>query len=359
MSKINNGTFSFNPEELTDIKQVIHELVWNNKELRAIHDVEEGVIFDKQIVFAGKVGLMGKAVNGCTPNEIEGVTLTQKFWTPIKEDFRLTHCQANVADQDRLVNQMSKINPDYFNIIEGSNNAIGNFLIAKVIEGFNENLLRKVWFSDKLADTVANSGTLTNGTDKEYFNTFDGLFKQLYTDIAVGSKNHFAIPKNDPSVGINYATQQLEVGDATAILKGLYRGADNRLKTLAGAQILVTQTIWDGYIDDLEATQSTGAGNTQITENGKMNLFYKGIPLVLMSVWDRNLEAYYDNGTIIDRPHRAVFTVPSNIPLATLSSSDFGTVNAFYDQVTRKNFVDGIYSLDAKHLQNYLTAIAS
>lgn len=355
MSKINNGTFSFNPEELKDFSKMIHEIVWNNQDLRAIHDLEEGVVVDKQIVFAGKIGLMGKAISGCTPNEIDGVTLTEKFWTPVKEDFRLTHCNANVDAQDKLVQQMSRINPDFYNVIDGSSNAVGNFLIMKVIEGFNENVLRKIWFNDKLADTVANAGNLTNGTDKEYFNSFDGLFKQLMVNIPVGNERYVEITKN---AAATYVLQELAVGEATDILRAMYKAADNRLKTLSGAQILVTQTIWDGYIDDLEATQSAGAGNTSITEDNKMMLRYKGIPLVLMDFWDRNLEAYFDDGSKLDKPHRAVFTTPSNIPVATLALSDFGDIRAFYVPESNKNYIDGSYSIDAKHLENYLTVAA-
>lgn len=355
MSKIDNGTFSFNPEELKDFSKMIHEIVWNNQELRAIHDLEEGIVWNKQIVFAGNIGLMGKAINGCTPNEISGVELSEKFWTPVKEDFRLSHCNANVDSQDKLVQQMSKINPDFYNVIDGSSNAVGNFLIMKVIEGFNENILRKIWFNDKLADTVANAGNLTNGTDKGYFNSFDGLFKQLMVNIPVGNERYVEITKN---AAATYALQKLVVGEATDILRATYKAADNRLKTLAGAQILVTQTIWDGYIDDLEATQSAGAGNTSITEDNKMMLRYKGVPLVLMAFWDRNIEAYYDDGSKLDKPHRAVFTTPSNIPIATLALSDFGTIRAFFVEDTNMNHIVGAYSIDAKHLENYLTVAA-
>ena len=334
-SAISNGTFSFNPEELKDWSEVIHTLIYQNEELNKIHDIQEGVAFNKQIVFAGKIGLMGKAVTGCTPNEIEGLTLTQKFWNPIKEDFRLTHCQVDVNDQDKLVNQMTKLNPDFYDVVGGSNGVIGNFLVAKVIEGFNENLLRKVWFSDKLADTIANGGELTNGTDKDYFNTLDGLFKQIFAEIPVTAKNYVAIAKN---AGVTYAAQELASGESIAILKEMYKKADSRMRTLPEASFKVTQTIYDGYLNDLEDIQNQGAGNTMINEDGQMVLRYRGIELINMEVWDRNIASFYNDGTVYNKPHRAVLTVPMNIPVATLATSDFGTIDAFYDKVSKKEY---------------------
>ena len=351
MAAINQGTFTFNQEELQDLSQVIHELTFANEELNALHDVQEGIKWNKQIVFAGRIGLMGKAVTGCTPNTIEGVTLTQKTWTPVEEDFRLEHCSTSTDSQNKLINQMSKRNPDFYDIIQGSQSVIGQFLVAKVIEGFVENLLRKVWFSDTAADTVTNGGQLKNGTDKEYFNTFNGLFKQIVTEIPITHRNYVAAPRN---AGADYAAQELQANDAVNTFRAMYKKADSRLKSFPNAQFYVTQSMWDQYLDDLEDKQNQGAGNTMITENGQTTLTYRGFRVIPMEVWDRNIESYYDNGTKFDRPNRAVFTAPMNIPIGTLAKSDFGEVDAFYDKVSKKNYIDGIYSLDAKVLEVYL-----
>ena len=359
MAAINQGAFTFNQEELQDLSQVIHELVYNNEDLRRLHDVQEGVKWNKQIVFAGKIGLMGKAVTGCTPNEIEGVTLTQKTWTPVKEDFRLSHCSTDTDMQNKLVNQMAKMNPDFYDVIQGSQSGIGQFLVAKVLEGFIESLLRKAWFSDTAVDNVANGGVLTDGVDKGYFDTFDGLFKQLFVNIPTTSKYYVEAPRNN---GATFAAQELQPNDAINTLRAMYKKADTRLKGLkggvSGAQFYLTQSMWDCYESDLENIQNQGAGNTAMTENGVTTLTFKGYPVLPMPTWDRNIEAYFNNGTVYDKPNRAVFSTAMNLPLATLAASDFGEVDAFYDKTTKKNYIDGIYSIDVKHLENYLTVVA-
>ena len=354
-SLINNGTFTFNPEELKDWQKVIHELTFNDKELQELHDIETGVKYNQQIVFAGRMGLMGKAVSGCTPNEVGGLTLTEKFWNPIREDFRLTHCSADVNAQDKLVNQMSKMNPDFYNIFEGSQNSVGAFLVERVLSAFKENLLRKAWFNDTAAADITGGGVLTNGTDADYFNTFDGLFKQIFAEVGTGDKNYVEIAKN---AGVDYDGQVLASGDGIAILKAMYKAADSRLKGHADKKFYVTTSIWDAYLDDLEDVQNQGAGNTMITENGQVSLTYRGIPLEQMDFIDRTIEEYEDNGTTYFRPNRAILSIPSNLPIATLATEDWGSLEAFYDMVTKKNYIDGIYTIDAKHLEPYLTVAA-
>ncbi len=354
-SQINNGTFTFNQEELQDLSEVIHELIYNNEDLRRIHDVETGVIWNRQIVFAGNIGLMGKTVSGCTPNAISGVTMTEKTWTPVKEDFRLEHCNADVNDQDKLLQRFARMNPDFYDVIDGSSSAIGQFLIMKVLEGFVENLLRKVWFNDTAAATIANSGVITDGTDVGFFNSFDGLFKQIMTNIPAGNALHVNIAKNEQTT---YAAQALASTEGMAILRSMYDAADTRLKGLGDARFLVTQTIWDAYLNDLETIQNTGAGNTLINENGQVTLRYRGLEVIAMNTWDRNINAYQNSTTAWNLPHRAVLTIPSNIPIATTAESDFGDVDAFFDRTTKQNIIDGVYTIDAKHLENYLTVAA-
>lgn len=353
-SAITSG-FSFNPKELEELSQVINELTFADPALNALHDINQGIKYKEQIVFAGRIGLLGKKVTGCTPNAIDGISLTEKIWDPADIDFRLEHCSADVNVQDKLLRQMSRMNPDFYTIFEGSQNVLGQFLVAKVIEGWQENLLRQVWFCDVDADTIANGGVLTNGTDADFFNMFDGLFKQIFAEVSSGDKNYVAITKN---AGATYALQALASGDAIATLKAMYNAADSRLLGMTDKKFYVTRTLWDGYLNDLEDIQNQGAGNTLINENGQVTLTYRGVEVVNMEVWDRTIDAYQNNGTVWNLPHRAVLTTPMNIPVGTLAEGDFGQVDAFFDRTLKTNFIDGVYTLDAKHLESYLTVAA-
>jgi hypothetical protein len=358
-SAINNGTFTFNPEELKDWSRVISELTFGDSTLTSVHDVQQGIKHQEQIVFASRIGLLGKKVAAnCTPNEIEGVTLSQKFWDPAFIDFRLKHCTTDVNQQDKLVNQMARMNPDYYTVIEGSQSGVGDFLVAAVLDAVLENNWFKIWFNDKNASTFDDSdgsNTFTNGTDVGYFNQFDGLFKQLFiSDTANSNKYRVTIAKN---AGNSFANQALASGDSIAAFKAVYNKADSRLRGRADAKFLVTRSLYDGLLNDLETVENTG-GFTETNENGKPVLRYRGIEVMMMEVWDRFIDAYQNTGTAWNIPHRLVLTVPTNIPVGTLADGDFGTVDAFYDKVTKQNYIDGVYSLDAKLLEDYLIASA-
>lgn len=350
-----SSAFSFNREELKDWSKVINELTFGDPTLNDLHEIEQGIKYNEQIVFAGRMGLMGKTVSGCTPNAVGGITLTEKTWTPVDMDFRLEHCSANANAQDKLIRQMSKMNPDFYNVIEGSNSPVGNFLVAKVVEGFNENLIRQAWFSDTAAALTSGGGVFKVGTDLGYFNSLNGLFKQIFTDIPTTDSKYVAIAKN---AGASYALQALASGDAIATLKAMYNKADSRLLDSGAAKFYVTRSIWDGYLNDLESLQNSGNGNTVINENGQVSLTYRGIPVVKVEVFDRVIAAYQDNGTKWNLPHRAVLSTPSNLRIGTLATDDFGTIDAFYDQYHKVNVIDGVYGIDAKHLEKYMTVAA-
>lgn len=350
-SAIDNGAFTFNKEELKDISAVIQEKVYNNPLLTELHDIQTGIKYDTQIVYAGKKGLMGKTITGCTPPTTGGITLTEKTWSPTKIGFRLEHCHADVDDQDKLLNQWLRANPDFYNVIEGSQSAIGAFLTGTIIDAMPEDILVKSWFGNKVANTFANSGNITNGFDLDLIKPINGLWKQLFTEIATPT---FAISKNSQS---SYENQQLSSGDAVAVFKGLYNKADSRLLSNPNATFYVTRSLFDGLLNDIEDKQFT-AGFTQIVENGKTALTYRGIKVVNVEFWDRYTKILHDDGTVLYRPHRALLTVKENIPIGTQDIESLSKLDAWFNRDENMNKIDAIYNIDAKLLETYMCAVA-
>lgn len=361
-SAINNGTFTFNPEELKDWNEVIFELTYGDPALNSVHDVQQGIKHQEQIVFAGRIGPVGKKVQAdCTPNAISGVTLTEKLWNPAFEDLRLEHCSSDVNQQDKLVNQMTRMNPDYWTVVDGSQSAIGNFLVERVLSAMGENIWFKVWFDDKDASEFGSgsgSENFTVGADLDYWNSFDGIWKQIYqeTELASGGK-YYSDALASRNSQATYALQELVPGEAIDAMKSVYNKADSRLRSRPDARYLVTRSVYDAVINDLETIQNVG-GFTQTNENGIMTLRYRGVPVTMMDTWDRFIDDYKNSGTNRFLPHRIALTVSSNIPIGTLAEGDFGTLDAFYDRYNKVNVIDGVYSLDSKLLEDYLTCVA-
>jgi hypothetical protein len=248
------------------------------------------------------------------------------------------------------------MNPDYATVIEGTQSVVGNFLIAAVLEALPENLWFKVWFNDKAIENIEDEGVLKDGISVDFFNGFDGIFKQIFatTSLTTGGKYFTPIAKN---AGASYALQALAANDAINAMKSVYNKADSRLRARTDAKFLVTRSVYDALVNDLEDKQNAG-GFTQINENGLPVLRYRGLEVVMMDVWDRFIDTYTNNGTKWNIPHRIVLTVATNIPVGTLSEDDLDKIEAFYDRYKKLNVIDGIYSLDAKLLEDYLTCVA-
>ena len=123
------------------------------------------------------------------------------------------------------------------------------------------------------------------------------------------------------------------------------------------AQFLVTRSIWDNYLAYAEKTEANG-GIMTTSDDGRPMLNYRGIKVVLMNEWDRTQNLYQDDTAAIFRPHRAILTTPSNIPVATLNQSDLQSLESWYEKKDKSNIIDYSYFLDAKFGESYMASVA-
>jgi len=350
-SVIDATALTLNPRETEMVNEVIFERVFLNGELSEFHDIETGIDMKTQIVFGGKIGLLGKTSSGCVPNDATGLTFAEKYWDPAIEDFRLKHCQADMPKLLKLFKGAKKMNPDFYDAVGSEEFGV---IISVVEDAMIENLHRKVWFNDKNAALASGGGVFKAGTDLGYWNSFDGLFKQIYADVPTTASNYVAITAN---AGTTYAGQVLASDAAVAILGSMFTSADSRLLEDADAFFLVTRSIADNYRATLR-NKNLGAGFLEVVEGGRSKLYFEGIEVKTRYDWDRNIKAYQDNGTKYNLPNRAILTTKANIPLGTLSEEDLKKLEVFYDKTLKTNIIDGVYSIDAKHMEKYMTVAA-
>jgi hypothetical protein len=351
MALINADALTLNPREAETVSEVIFERVFNDSDLAEYHEIETGIDVKTQIAFAERLGLLGKKSEGCTPNEAGGFTLTQKFWTPVLEDFRLKHCQNDMPALLKLFRKSQRINPDFFDAVGTQEFGV---IISAVETSLIENIHRKIWFNDTAAATIANSGVFTTGTDLDYFNSFDGLFKQIFTEVPANAVNRVAITAN---TGTTYTGQALPEDAALAIFEKMAVAADERLVSADDAFILATRSMADNYRATLR-NKNLGSGFLEVVEEGRPKLYFDGIEVKVRYDWDRYIKQYQNNGTKHNLPHRAVLTTKSNIPVGTLSEEDLTKLDVFYDKTLKTNIMDAAYTLDAKHLESYMTVAA-
>lgn len=351
MALIDADALTLNAREAETVSGVIFQRVYNDSDLAEYHEIETGIDVKTQIAFAGRLGLLGKKTTGCTPSEAGGFELTEKFWTPVLEDFRLRHCQADMPALLKLFRKSQRINPDFFDAVGTQEFGV---IISAVEVAMLENMHRKIWFNDTAAETIADGGVFKNGTDLDYFNSFDGLFKQIFSEVPTNAANYIVIAKNAQS---SYAAQALEEDAALAIFEAMVTAADERLVSADDSFILATRSLADNYRATLR-NKNLGSGFLEVVEEGRPKLYFDGIEVKVRYDWDRYIKTYQDNGTKWNLPHRAVFTTKSNIPVGTLSEDDLTKLDVFYDKTLKTNIMDAAYTIDAKHLEAYMTVAA-
>jgi len=347
-TKFDVSALTLNPLEASDVSEAVMEKVFVQTELSAIHNIETGIQMKSQIVFVDQLGVGGEALTGCTPAEQDGLTFTQKYWDPALIAGRLTNCAADLNNLFKLFKKAQKANPDYFD--KTGSQEMG-MLMTRVVESLKTSINAKVWYGDTAAAVQPGGNFTISGFNVGLWDQFDGLWKQIFADAAIPV---YTISEN---AGITYVLQELAAGESYNIFKGMYKIADARLLGDADRQILVTRSIWDNYLTYLETTQANG-GSTEVLDDGREVMKFRGINVVLQNEWDRLQNLYQNDLTVVYLPNRALMTTPGNIPIATLSETDLENLESFYDQKDKTNIIDYAYFLDAKFGESYMAVAA-
>jgi hypothetical protein len=350
-SEIDVSALTLTPEEATDVSMAVFETAYAKPEIATAHDVRTGIQMKTQIPFFGQLGLVGKASSGCTPNAGGVITATEKYWDPVLVDFRLTHCEGDLSQLFKLW----KRNRVALKTWEEVDNEMLAFIADRAVQATAETILRITSFGDKAGKLIANGGVLTAGTDITYFTMLDGLWKQIFTAKTAGDITAYhEIEENGQA---SYAAQlALDDDAAIKVLRGLYSAIDPRVFTMGNLVFEMTRTLFNNWQDYME--KQSLAFTMDRTEQGATKWSYRGIPIIVRNDWDRNILAYEDNGTTYNKPHRALLSPLSNIPVGTSDTESLSNFDSFYDKVTRQHYVDVAFYIDAKELEEYAIAVA-
>lgn len=351
MAKLNLTNFTEpTAEEVASASAVIVQEVFVKSPISARYDVQTGIQRDSQIAFADGFDVIGEAITGCTPEEIGAIALTDKKWTPKLIGGRFTYCATDENLLLKILKQAKATFPDFFqrNPDQDEMQLIGGVIMNSIYGS----ILPKVWFSDTDADVFANAGNFKAGTNLGLFNQFDGLWSQIFADATIP---RYTITKNTAE---SYALQALADGDSLTILKNVYKNASLQLKSNPASKIYVTRSIYENLLFTYAEAGSDNGGLTKDLQDGIQVLKFMGKVVDVEDAFDYTINTYQNNGTVWVLPHRAVFTVPSNIPIGTLNESDLANLEYIYDSVNKSNILDFGYFLDAKMLRADLISVA-
>lgn len=276
-------------------KEMLRSPLYQNPLLSNYLTVTDRYKVGQQLAFSNPLGLTGRA-GTCGAVTDEPMSFFEKVLDPKKIKGGWEQCE------DEIHNSLFLFTAgDGYGIYNlGENPAYEDLMSYYLIDAFLQNLQRRVWFNDT---SILDSDLNGNGI---YFNTYDGLFKLFINDASING-NRVEISEND---GLNYASQELAADTAYKTFQAMVRTADPRLRSKM-PPILCTSTLFFNYKEYLE-NQSLQFTLDRV-EGGFQRLTYNGLQVIDYNLWDRNIEAYFNDGTRYDRPHRAVMMDKQNV----------------------------------------------
>lgn len=193
---------------------------------------------------------------------------------------------------------------------------------------------RFVWFGDKEAQSADSSGQITTGTDVELFKPCDGLFKQLFAVATKNGKQKTTIAANSEASYTLQMSKIKEAGVAIGIFDSILESADPRIASLDGAGVFATKSLVDALERDLKREYKLILDWEDIYDGIKVTE-YNGVPVYKLSIWDRMIQTYQNNGTKLNLPHRAVFGSPKQMFVGSPAGQILPDLEVWFNQDER------------------------
>lgn len=195
---------------------------------------------------------------------------------------------------------------------------------------------RFIWFGDKEAANIAeeSGGNITAGFDVELFKPCDGFFKQLFAVTASNAAQRTTITANAEA---SYALQMSkikEAGVAIGIFDSVLESADPRISGLDGAGLFVTKSLGDALTKDLKREYKLILEWEQIFKGLDVSE-YNGTPIYRVSIWDRMIQKYQNDGKKLNLPHRAVFGSPKQLFVGSPAGQIISDLELWFNQDER------------------------
>lgn len=347
------SNLTFGVDQVRDLNSLFMEAVLENPVLTQYHTFENGIRNDREIgIIPGTLGLLLKAAQGCDPvDQTLSLTATKKKWELKRMGLYLKQCYTDLESSFLIFLRNTGTN-----VSDLTNTQYFAFLTDFIARELPKEILRIAWFSSKDAANILDSpaGTITTGVDPDYFNVIDGFWYQLAVIYAADSDRKTAIAANAQATYVLQKSTFTPLAAYTA-LNSVVDDAPLVLKSQPDRMLLVTDSVLRQAKRYMQGVNLVFDINNTI--NGLNLAQWDGVPMMSMPWFDETIQAYEDNGTKYNNPHRIVYTTKSNLRIGLEGQGMFDQINVFYDKKTENNYIRIKDSMDAKIIMDGMVQV--
>lgn len=325
-------------------KEAIIDPAFDDPELKDIHTIVPGIVADTQVAFMGRINKITRLDPGCGSGKVtKAIPLSEKFWTPKKMKVWSAQC-ADDLEQTFFVWGLNK-GTDRKDLTKGQ---FAKYALELMTEAVTSDALRIAWFGDTAVDTTANGGTLLNASDIANYNQLDGFWKKIFAGVTGGTitKAYTIAANAQATTLLQDSVFEAATDEAYKIVNALLKKADKRLVGAKGRQVIyMTDSVWQKWLTEKE----TKLLDMSFVRQGEFYSTdkYRGVTIIALHFWDRWIRADFNDGTVSNLPHRAIYTLVENlqIGLDTASITDF---RVWYNDDTEETNWKGLYKMDVQ-----------
>lgn len=338
-SILNFSNFTFTTEQIRSLKELLYDEVIKSPEYNRLYTTYPNIVFDKEVGFIGKGSLAGVPAQGCDPTPQQYNIGTRKItWKPKEWEVFIGECKTTLESTAAVYSLKTGIAA--YDFTESDYMAI---VLEVLMDSIRDFFTRIAWFAEEGAKNFANNGNITNGVDVKYFSLINGFFHQMEEEITSSPSQYVAIAENKAAT---YAAQALDPKNVQAYLEKLVYNAPIQLRSRENKFILCTQSFYDAYQKSLAGGVIESMYRNLV--DGQKTLTYNGIELIAIPKWDEIIASYYNNGTKLVNPHRAVFTSKDFLAIGVDSENSLGEIDVWYEKKDRNVYMQAGGKLDAK-----------
>ena len=339
------------------IKSLKDLLIMTNfldEELERFFILRQNVHNGDKLGWVGEMDDIGWDGSGCNPNyKNTKVNFAEKEWAIGDWQIPLKWCYTDLINT--IAEYCLKTGTEIGDLT--STEYMDDIVMPALDLAVKHMMWRFIWFGDKEAQNVTSSGQITDGVDVNLFKTTNGFWKQLFAIGTANAGQKTAIAANEQTTTALQFSKLRETGVAIGIFDNLLENADSRIASLDGAGIFCTKSLADALVRDLKTEYKLILEWEQIFK-GLDVTEYNGVPIYKVSIWDRFIQKYQNNGTKLNLPHRAVFGSPKQLFVGTPANQLISDLDIWFDRKDRVNYLYSTGKLGCLIGEDYLFQIA-